>query len=157
MPDRCKGKRPQFDCRVFSVPNEIEAANCLIWRELDATRNSVSMAAQSMFSHKQLQGKSCSAMHEMLFQNGTNWADYPAFFRRGTYVQRRHVERPYTVEEFDKLPEKHMARTNPDLTVVRTEYIEIDMPPLTRVINREAVIFRGEEPQVLAVVQTKSK
>jgi tRNA(His) 5'-end guanylyltransferase len=37
--------RPMFDCRVFQVPAEYEATNCLIWREKDAVRNSISMAA----------------------------------------------------------------------------------------------------------------
>jgi len=152
MPDRCKNAKPQFDCRVFSVPNEAEAANCLVWRELDATRNSVSMAAQSMFSHKELQGKNCAEMHDMMHEKGTNWNDYPAFFKRGSYIQRRHVDRPFTMYEIEKLPAKHMARTNPDLRVVRSDYIEIDMPPLTRVINRNDVIFRGEEPKILSDV-----
>ena len=149
MPDRCKTARPKFDCRVFNVPNETEAANCLIWREMDATRNSVSMAAQSMYSHNQLHGKSCAEMHDMLHEKGVNWNDYPPFFKRGTYIQKRYVDRPFTTEEIDKLPEKHMARTNPNLRVVRSDYIEVDMPPFTKVINRTGVIFLGEEPRVL--------
>ena len=35
-----------FDCRVWSVPTLDEAANTFLWRELDATKNSVSMAAR---------------------------------------------------------------------------------------------------------------
>jgi tRNA(His) 5'-end guanylyltransferase len=149
MPERQRAACPQFDCRVFSVPNETEAANCLLWRELDATRNSVSMAAQANFSHKELQGKSCAEMHDMLFNKSINWNNYPDFFKRGTYVQRINVVRPFTVEEIDKLPPKHMARTNPNLTVERTDYIEIKMPPFMKVINRENVIFRGESPKTL--------
>lgn len=149
MPQCYKKKSPQFDCRVFSVPNEAEAANCLLWRELDATRNSVSMAAQSVFSHKELQNKSCRQMHDMLHEKGINWNDYPAFFKRGSYIQRRIIETPFSTEEIDKLPKKHMARINPDLKLLRSQYLEIDMPPLTKVINRKDVIFRGEEPKVL--------
>ena len=150
MSERHKSKRPQFDCRLFSVPNETEAANCLIWRELDATRNSISMAAQANFSHTELQCANCATMQDMLHEKGINWNDYPAFFKRGTYIQRRHVERPYTTDEIALLPEKHNARKNPDLTVLRREYREIDMPPLTQVINREDVIFRGADPQTLS-------
>lgn len=140
-------KRPTFDARVWSVPNETEAANCFLWREQDATKNSISMAAQSVYSHRQLQGKRTGEMQEMLFQAGINWNDYPAFFKRGKYAQKRRIIRPFTTDEFEKLPLKHEARANPDLLVERTEYAIMDMPPLATVINRAAVIFRGEQPR----------
>jgi tRNA(His) guanylyltransferase len=47
---------PRFDCRVWNVPNKVEAANTILWREIDATKNSVSMAARKYFSHKRLHG-----------------------------------------------------------------------------------------------------
>ena len=146
LPEKA-GTFPVFDCRVFSVPTRTEAANVLVWRELDATRNSISMAAQSVYSHKQLMNKSCDVMQEMLFQKGINWNDYPAFFKRGTYIQKKKAERPFTTDELDKLPEKHEARTNPHLRVLRTDYAVVDMPPITKVVNREAVIFEGQLPQ----------
>jgi tRNA(His) guanylyltransferase len=46
-----------FDCRVWQVPYKQEVYHNFLWREDDATKNSVSMAAQSMFSHKELLGK----------------------------------------------------------------------------------------------------
>ncbi len=52
-----EGLLPTFDARVFAVPNRMEAAACLWWRELDATRNSLQMAARAHFSHNQCQGK----------------------------------------------------------------------------------------------------
>lgn len=61
------GSLPVFDCRIWNVPTLVEATNYLIWREFDATRNSISMAAHEYFSHKQLFGKSCDEMQEMLF------------------------------------------------------------------------------------------
>jgi len=143
------GQSPVFDCRVFSVPTQTEAANCILWRELDATRNSISMAAQACFSHNQLMGKNCDEMQEMLFQEkGINWNDYPSFFKRGTYIQKRVVERPFTSDEIDKLPPKHAARTNPDLKIWRTDYRVLDLPPIPKITNREAVIFAGAEPVV---------
>lgn len=76
-------KRPAFDCRVFSIPRE-EVTNYFIWRENDASRNSVSMLAQAHFSHKELQGMSCSKMQDMLMTfAGTNWNDQPIPFKRG--------------------------------------------------------------------------
>lgn len=138
-----------FDCRVWNVPNKVEAANTIIWRELDAVRNSIQMAAQSKFSHNELHGKSCNELQEMLFQKGINWNDYPTFFKRGTYAQRQKVIRPFTVEEIAKLPAKHEARSNPNLKVERTEIKIIDMPVMTKITNKEEVLFDGAIPKVL--------
>lgn len=63
-----------FDCRVWNVPSQWEAANTFIWRNQDCSRNSVSMVAQSLFSHSELQGKSTTEMHEMIHAKGKNWA-----------------------------------------------------------------------------------
>ena len=38
-------KLPHFDARVISMPNESEMANMFVWRNLDATKNAISMAA----------------------------------------------------------------------------------------------------------------
>jgi tRNA(His) guanylyltransferase len=137
---------PLFDARVWNIPTLNEAALYLLWREQDATRNSISMAAQAYYSHNELMGKSSSMKQEMLFQKGVNWAKYPDFFRRGTYVQRRTIEREFTLEELDKLPEKHEARRNPELTIKRQEVVAIEMPPLSKVSNRVGVLFEGLEP-----------
>lgn len=136
-------KLPTFDARVWSVPNRTEGANVFVWREWDATKNSISMAAQSVCSHRELHGKHGGEMQEMLFQHGINWNDYPAFFKRGTYVQRRKVLKPFTADELEKLPPKHEARTNPSLMVERSEIRVLDLPPITSIPNREAVIFDG--------------
>jgi len=85
-------KLATFDSRVFIIPEAEEVANYFIWRQQDATRNSVSMAAQSMFSHKQLQGKSGSEMQEMMFsEKGVNWNDYPTRFKRGAAIVKASV------------------------------------------------------------------
>lgn len=47
--------KANFDARVFNVPF-YEVINNLIWRQQDATRNSINMVAQSLYSHKELQG-----------------------------------------------------------------------------------------------------
>lgn len=59
-------KMALFDSRVFTVPNYIEASNCVYWRQLDAKRNSVQMLAQSLFSHKELQGLSAVTLIEKI-------------------------------------------------------------------------------------------
>ena len=148
LPAEYAAKLPHFDARVFNVPTPEEAANCFLWREFDATKNSISMAAQMYYSHSQLHGKHGGQLQEMLFQKGVNWNDYPDFFKRGSYVQRRKAHRKFDAGELERLPPKHDARLNPDLMVERTDYVRVDMPPLGRVTNRVGVILYGERPMV---------
>lgn len=142
------GLSPVFDCRVWNVPNDVEGANCFLWREHDATKNSISSAAQCHYSHKELMNKNTKEMQELLFAKGVNWNDYPDWCKRGTYIQRRTVQRKFTVTELGQLPPLHEARKNPDLEVERTEYVELKMPKFGSVVNRADVIFRGAEPIV---------
>ncbi len=146
IPNEWSLRHPTFDARVWNVPNRTEAVNCFLWREMDATKNSISMAAHAHFSDKQLHGLNGSQKQELLFQKGINWNDYPASFKRGTYIQRRKQLIKFTTAELDKLPPKHAARTNPDLMVERSVIRQIEMPIITTVTNREAVIFEGAEP-----------
>jgi tRNA(His) 5'-end guanylyltransferase len=146
LPDKV-GKDPQFDCRVWNVPSKEEAVNSIMWREFDATKNSISMAAQSMFSHKELQGKNGSEMQDMMMlEKGVNWNDYPAFFKRGTYFQRKIIKRKFLGKELEKLPPRHHARLNPDLEIERSVVAMIEMPPITKVTNRVEVFFDGAKP-----------
>ena len=138
---------PIFDCRVWTVPNQVEACNNLLWREADCFKNAVSMSAREYYSDKELFKKNGSQMQEMMFKKGMNFNDYPSFFKRGTYIQRRKVLRKFTANELLALPPKHKAIKNPDLMVERTEVKEIDMPPFSKVINRVGVVFNGEEPK----------
>lgn len=139
-----------FDCRVWNVPNEIEAINAIVWRELDATKNAISMAAQHYFSHKELQGKHSGEMQEMLFkQKNINFNDYPSFFKRGSYIRRLKKEIAFTVDEINNLPTKHEAHTNPNLKIIRSVIERIELPPMNKVINKLDVIFNGQPPLLL--------
>lgn len=85
--------RPHFDGRVFTVPSSAEAANYFIWRQRDAVRNSISMAAQAKFSPNQLHGVSTGQMQEMLFaEHSINWNDYADTAKRGWVVTRETRE-----------------------------------------------------------------
>lgn len=143
-PDLVRQSLPTFDCRVFQLPTMDECANAFLWREQDATKNAISMAARSLYSHKELFGKSGSEMQEMLFRKGVNFNDYPAFFKRGTFVQRRTRKRWLMPEETARIPAKHQP-TGP---IDRSEVTAIQMPPFSKVQNRVAVLFDGADPQV---------
>jgi tRNA(His) guanylyltransferase len=83
-----KFKLAMFDARVFQIPSSIEVENYFIWRQQDATRNSISSVAQSMYSPKELHGKKTDEMQEMIFQKGTNWNDYSSRKKRGGFVDK---------------------------------------------------------------------
>lgn len=144
-----------FDCRVWNVPNRTEAANTILWREFDATKNSISMAARFYYSHEQLLGKSSSEMQDLLIEKGVNWNDYPVFFKRGTYARRVTVTRKFLSEELENLPAMHEARKNPDMEFMRNSVEIIDMPIFSKVVNREDVIFENAVPRVEEVLVNK--
>lgn len=98
------GGRALFDCRVFTIADPVEVANYFIWRQRDAVRNSISMAAQAKFSPKQLHKVNSNQMQEMLWsQHGVNWNDYPDGCRRGRVATRHTGERPVEYERNGEL------------------------------------------------------
>ena len=75
-----------FDSRCFSVPKE-EVTNAVLFRQQDATRNSINSLAQSYFKYQELHGKNTSEMQDMLFnRHGINWNDLEAHEKRGTAI-----------------------------------------------------------------------
>lgn len=85
------GKPGYFDARVFVVP-ERDIENYFVWRQRDAMRNAISMAAQAVFSPKQLHGKHSDEMVEMLKEKGVDFDQHPEWFRFGTVVKRGECE-----------------------------------------------------------------
>lgn len=121
-----KGALPRFDCRIFEVPNEAEAANAILWREKDAIKNSISMLAQHHFSHNELQNKNSDLMKDMLkTQKNVKWEDQPTFFKSGTYLKR--IQYNKKVEGSDEV----VLRTKID----KVNFVLNDMWPDERVLN----------------------
>ncbi len=90
QPPGYAGRKPmaQFDSRVFNIPRE-EVNNYFIWRQQDASRNSVQMLARAHFSHKECQNKNVSDLQEMLFhEKEINWNNVAAHFRRGFCISK---------------------------------------------------------------------
>ncbi len=141
-----------FDCRVWNVPNKHLAANNFLWREMDVTRNSISMLAQHYFSHSELEGVGNDKKQSMLItQHSVNWNDIEVRYKRGTYVQKVITTRAFSKDEIDALPLKHSARSNPDMVFIRSKYDVIDMPIFSTVINKVEVVFDMAKPEVLCV------
>jgi tRNA(His) guanylyltransferase len=98
-----------FDARFFNIPKE-EVCNYFIWRQQDATRNSIQSVAQANFSHKSLQGLNTSQLQDKLFlEKGINWNELDTVLKRGTCVVKELVDYdiPIFTQDRDYI-EKHM-------------------------------------------------
>lgn len=103
-----------FDARCFNIPKD-EVTNCFIWRQQDATRNAIQMLGQCNFSHKELHGKSCNDIQDMLMlQNGINFNDMPTEFKRGVCCIK---------EEYYPEPMPGYEDCSIDTTSVRTRWV----------------------------------
>ena len=81
-----------FDARVFSIPKE-EVCNCLIWRQQDATRNSIEAVGQAFFSQRELHKKNCNEIQEMLWSNhNINWNNFPTEHKRGSCCVKQSTD-----------------------------------------------------------------
>jgi tRNA(His) 5'-end guanylyltransferase len=95
-------KLAMFDARVFQIPYHEEVFNYFIWRQQDASRNSISSVAQANFSTKELNGKKTSDMQDMLMlERGINWNDFSPREKRGTLI--RKVERHFVRKDIDPI------------------------------------------------------
>ena len=121
-----KVNKAMFDARVFNIPKE-EVTNCVYWRQLDASRNSIQMVGQANFSHKELHCKTCNDIQDMLMlQKNINWNDFPTHQKRGTCVVRNKI-----VLESNDITETIMLK---DITKSENEWI----------IDKEIPVFKGE-------------
>ena len=84
-----------FDARVFTIPELAEVANCFKWRGDDCSRNSIQMMARSLYSHKDLDGKSTEDLIDLIRAKGREWEDLAPRYKRGRLVKR--VEGKWTV------------------------------------------------------------
>lgn len=130
---------PSFDCRVWQPPNMDEAYMNFIWRQDDALKNSVNMAAYEYFSHKQLMGVGNKVKLDMLREKRVDWNDYPAHFKWGTYVKAENVLSVLSSEELERIPELF----RPTGPVVRTYVrpLELDSP-VRAIADGQAIIFK---------------
>lgn len=83
-----------FDSRAYILPTKDEVANYFVWRQQDAVRNSIQMAARAEFSHRECMYRNNEELQEMLFKRGINWNDYTVRCKRGGFVsyQRAHEQ-----------------------------------------------------------------
>lgn len=109
-------KWAEFDSRVFQIPQKAEVENYFIWRQQDATRNSIASVAQTLYSSRELHGKNVNEQQEMIFQKGINWNDYPSGCKRGRIILK---------ESYEKESENGQPTT-------RTRWVSVDTPVFTQ-------------------------
>lgn len=97
---------PSFDCRVFNVPTMTELANCFLWRENDAIRNSILGMAYHMFSKQKVFKKNTDELVHMMRMKGyCFYEDTDPAFMRGTFYHRENYLKELTGEEVARIPE----------------------------------------------------
>ncbi len=75
--------KANFDARAFNLPIH-EVVNNLIWRQQDAIRNSILSVAQSLYSHKELQGINTKELqNKMLTEKRVNWNNFKTAEKNG--------------------------------------------------------------------------
>lgn len=143
----------RFDGRAFTVPSSVEVANYFLWRQRDAVRNSISMAAQAHFSHTSLHGLNGGQMQERLFTDkGVNWDEYPDGFKRGRTCVRVTAEEPlsYTDKRTSEVVTTTAARSRwvtqaaPHFAATPGSFLADLIPPLP---SLDAPATRSEPPR----------
>ena len=129
---------PSFDCRIWQEPTLEGVAENLLWREWDASKNSVSMAAHTMFKQKELHGKSTKERIEMMESKGFHWNQLDDRLKRGSFFKRVKVLSTLTEEEYAKVPAKHQhLHQGP---VERSVIERKNWPRLTQIKNLVSIL-----------------
>lgn len=79
----------EFDCRINPYPID-EVVNVFWWRQMDATRNAISMQAHAVASAKECHGKNSKQLQELIFEkSGINFSKLPTEQKRGRCVVKK--------------------------------------------------------------------
>lgn len=81
-------KSGNFDSRVFQIPSRTEVINYFIWRQQDAMRNSVSMAAHHLLEGS-MKNKNVSEMKQLLLDAGYDWDNFSKPEKQGTFIIKK--------------------------------------------------------------------
>lgn len=124
---QCIGTIGVFDCRIIPLPTKDLVVDYFRWRSEDANRNALNAwcywtlrknGSTVAEATRYLEGKSVGDKNQLLFENGINYNDLPAWQKRG--VGFRYVSKEKSVIN----PLKQRA-----VSVVRRELtIEMELP-----------------------------
>lgn len=139
----------QFDSRVYNLPKE-EVTNYFIWRQQDASRNSVQMLGHFHFSQKQMHGKSNSQVQDMLMlQAGVNWNDLPTWMKRGSCIYDRlgvveDNDIPIFTQSRDYV-ERHLSSPPLVVTAPNGSSVSLDADGTINLLSTGTITFIGGE------------
>ena len=145
LPEKAENTIPVFDCRAFQYPTLGLYAENLMWREADATRNSLTMACHAHFDQKKLHKVNRMQQHELLNSIGINWNDFPSFFKRGVYFSKRDREEHMSDDIWNKIPKNKKPSSR---TYLRSVVVDLELPPVFKIANLTEVIF-SKSPVVM--------
>jgi tRNA(His) guanylyltransferase len=113
-----------FDSRAWVLPHD-EVCNYFLWRQQDATKNSISMVAQSNFPHKQLQGLNGTQLQDkLMIEKGINWNDIPVWQKRGVCIVKETYMKEGTSETEKAFRTRWAVDENTPIFSQDREYIE---------------------------------
>ena len=82
-----------FDSRAFNIP-ELDVCNYFIWRQQDATRNSIETLGRCYFSASELHKVNCNQIQDKLMtEKNINWNNSPTFYKRGACIKKDDLGR----------------------------------------------------------------
>lgn len=138
-----------FDCRIYQTPTLNDATLQLLWRENDATKNSISSLARAYFSDEEVKYLNGNQKQDkLMLEKGVNWNDLETKYKRGTYIKNVKTSKPFTTDELASLPPMHHAHKNPNLTMERRVLSVVELPIFTKIKNKTGVVFFDEDPIV---------
>jgi tRNA(His) guanylyltransferase len=126
-----------FDARMFTLPSKDETEAYFIWRQRDAIKNSVTMAASTKVSDKALMGVTTAERLALLEDHGYSWDTLPAGFRYGRIIIRKTEEEPVTFTH-RKTGEVH------SVMAVRSKWVS---EPAFNEVDPNEVVFRKFVPE----------
>lgn len=98
---------PTFDARILNLPTDDELRNMFVWRQIDATKNAITMVAHHVMGHSAIMNmNSQEKIRRLATDHNINFIDdFPEYFKRGTFIHRTNVLRHLTPEELSAIPE----------------------------------------------------
>jgi len=126
------GAPASFDCRICQLPNQELVVDYFSWRQEDAHRNALNGHCYWLLrgqgrtvaeATQALHRTSIAAKNELLFQNGINYNDLPAWQRRGSAVHWETYAKPGVNPLTDETVMTHRRRLGRNLELpVRAAY-----------------------------------
>lgn len=115
-----------FDSRCFNISKE-DVVNYFIWRQQDATRNSIQGLGKKYFSDTKLFKKSSNKIQDMLMvEKNINWNGVPICYKRGISIYKKN-----------KIRKGKDLRGNNHEVLCDTWYIDLENPIFTQ--NKEYI------------------